>query len=198
MTESETLEQEAKAKTAAALPDAEENSAQKQDIEGATAMDDMGLSQSVDAENQYITFTINDEEYATPILTVQEIRGWMKTTPLPNTPVYVRGVTNLRGNIVPVFDLQARFQNVLTEVTDRHVVIMADIRGRTIGLLVDAISDILTIESDRIQPPPDASMTVETQYLDGLVTAGKRMVAIVNIAKLFDMKMIDELQQSPA
>lgn len=168
--------------------------AEKEETGGVVA-DDMGISQSVDAENQYITFKINNEEYATPILTVQEIRGWMPTTPLPNTPQYVRGVTNLRGNIVPVFDLQARFQNVLTEVTERHVVIMADIKGRTIGLLVDAISDILTIESESIQPPPDSNMTVETQYLDGLVTADKRMVAIVNIPKLFDMKMVDQIQQ---
>lgn len=159
----------------------------------AHTFDDMGLSQSADADKQYITFTISEEEYATPILTVQEIRGWMATTPLPNTPAYVRGVTNLRGNIVPVFDLRARFRNELTEVTDRHVVIMATIRGRTIGLLVDSISDILTIETESIQPPPDSSMTVETQYLEGLVTAGKRMVALVNISKLFDKQVIGQL-----
>lgn len=156
------------------------------------------LSQSIDAECQYITFTIDTEEYGTPILTVQEIRGWMKTTPLPNTPEFVKGVTNLRGNIVPVFDLRARFSGNPTEVTERHVVIMVEIDGRTIGLLVDAISDILTIEENQIQPPPTGDLIVDTQYLDGLVATGERMVAIVNVTKLFDREIIQKIaSQSP-
>lgn len=154
---------------------------------------DVVLSQSIDAESQYITFTIDTEEYGTPILTVQEIRGWMKTTPLPNTPDFVKGVTNLRGNIVPVFDLRARFSNKLTEVTERHVVIMVEIGGRTIGLLVDAISDILTIEDSQIQPPPTGNLIVDTQYLDGLVASEDRMVALVNIHKLFDSEVIESI-----
>jgi len=151
------------------------------------------IAESVDAERQYITFTINAEEYGTPILTVQEIRGWMKTTPLPNTPEYVKGVTNLRGNIVPVFDLRARFSGELTEVTERHVVVIVDISERTVGLLVDAISDILTIDSAQIQPPPEIAGSIESQYLDGLVTSGERMVALVNVNKLFDADIIESI-----
>lgn len=173
-----------------------EENVPKNAIASANAGDgDSLLSQSVDAEKQYITFTINEEEYGTPILTVQEIRGWMKTTPLPNTPEYVRGVTNLRGNIVPVFDLRTRFSGILTEVTERHVVIMVEIDGRIIGLLVDAISDILTIDEAQIQPPPTSNMTVDTQYLDGLVTSGDRMVALININKLFDSQLLENLPQ---
>lgn len=162
---------------------------------GADALNDVLLSSSIDATKQYITFTINKEEYGTPILSVQEIRGWMKTTPLPNTPEYVIGVTNLRGNVVPVFDLRARFRGDLTKVTDRHVVIMVDIENRTIGLLVDAISDILTIDEAQIQPPPGASMTVDTQYLDGLVAYDGRMVALINIHKLFQSDVIEKLHK---
>lgn len=154
------------------------------------------MSQSVDAARQYITFTINTEEYGTPILTVQEIRGWMKTTPLPNTPEYVKGVTNLRGNIVPVFDLRARFSGEATEVTERHVVIMVEIEGRTIGLLVDAISDILTINETNIQPPPTGELIVDTQYIDGLFASEERMVALINIHKLFDPELLEKLPQS--
>lgn len=154
---------------------------------------DVLLSQSIDAEKQFITFTIDKEEYGTPILTVQEIRGWMKTTPLPNTPEFVKGVTNLRGNIVPVFDLRARFSGTLTEVTERHVVIMVEINGRTIGLLVDAISDILTIEENQIQPPPTGNLIVDTQYIDGLVAHDERMVALVSIHKLFDSDTIQSI-----
>ena len=147
---------------------------------------------------RYITFTINEEEYGTPILTVQEIRGWMKTTPLPNTPDYVRGVTNLRGNIVPVFDLRTRFNGEHTQITERHVVIMVEIEGRIVGLLVDAISDILTIDEKQIQPPPTANLTIDTQYLSGLVTSGERMVALINIDKLFDPKILNSIQENAA
>lgn len=160
--------------------------------------DEFSLSQSADAEKQYITFTINEEEYGTPILTVQEIRGWMKTTPLPNTPDYVRGVTNLRGNIVPVFDLRTRFNGEHTQITERHVVIMVEIEGRIVGLLVDAISDILTIDEKQIQPPPTANLTIDTQYLSGLVTSGERMVALINIDKLFDPKILNSIQENAA
>lgn len=159
-------------------------------------VDDFILSQSVDAAKQYITFTIAQEEYGTPILSVQEIRGWMNTTPLPNTPKFVKGVTNLRGNVVPVFDLRARFSGETTEVTERHVVIMVEIEGRIIGLLVDAISDILTIDENQIQPPPTGSLIVDTQYLDGLVATGERMVALINTNKLFDSEEIKKIGNS--
>lgn len=159
-------------------------------------IDALFSAQTVDAEKQYITFTINDEEYGTPILTVQEIRGWMKTTPLPNMPAYVRGVTNLRGNIVPVFDMRARFNGKMTEVTERHVVIMAQMGARTIGLLVDAISDILMIDTPQIQPPPVGSLTIDVQYLDGLFATDERMVALVNIDKLFDSELLENLPLS--
>lgn len=162
---------------------------------GEASLEDYNFSQSADAQSQYITFTIDKEEYGTPILTVQEIRGWMKTTPLPNTPDYVKGVTNLRGNIVPVFDLRARFSGQMTEVTERHVVIMVEIEGRTIGLLVDAISDILTIDDDKVQPPPTGNLIVDTQYIDGLFASNERMVALVNINKLFDAETLQSLTE---
>ena len=160
--------------------------------------DDSGnvlLSQSVDADKQYITFTIDHEEYGTPILTVQEIRGWMKTTPLPNMPNFVKGVTNLRGNIVPVFDLRARFGGQSTDVTERHVVIMAQLHQRTIGLLVDAISDILTIDAAQIQPPPVGNLMIDIQYVDGLVATDERMVALVNVSKLFDGDLVKSIDK---
>ncbi len=177
-----------------------ENIAPKNETENLTknVSENILLSQSVDADRQYITFTIGAEEYGTPILTVQEIRGWMKTTPLPNTPDYVRGVTNLRGNIVPVFDLRSRFSGENTDVTDRHVVIMAEIEGRTIGLLVDAISDILTIDEAKIQPPPTTNLIIDNQYLDGLVASDERMVALINVSKLFDQDIIEKLSKQQA
>lgn len=174
----------------------EENMPVAKDSPTTDDINDLVLSQSVDADKQYIIFTIGDEEYATQILRVQEIRGWMKTTPLPNTPSYVRGVTNLRGNIVPVFDLRARFTDILTEVTERHVVIMVEINGRIIGLLVDSISDILTIDAAHIQPAPTTNLTLDTQYIDGLFASQDRMVALVNINKLFDNDVLENVMKN--
>lgn len=167
----------------------------KQDEDQAAQIDNSAISETVDADKQFITFTIDREEYGTPILTVQEIRGWMKTTPLPNTPEFVVGVTNLRGNIVPVFDLRSRFSGQMTEITERHVVIMVEIEGRTIGLLVDAISDILTVDDTQIQPPPTGNLIVDTQYIDGLFASDERMVALININKLFNSELIHAIDE---
>lgn len=171
----------------------ENTPAQDKSQDKTANINDLVQSQAVNADKQYIIFTIGEEEYAIQILGVQEIRGWMKTTPLPNTPEYVRGVTNLRGNIVPVFDLRARFSQNLTNVTDRHVVIMVEVMGRTIGLLVDAISDILTIDNSQVQPAPTANLTVDTQYIDGLFASDDRMLALVNTNRLFDQDVLQNM-----
>lgn len=170
------------------MPAAENKAASAQDDAVANL-----LSQNIDAKKQYITFTIDTEEYGTSILAVQEIRGWLKTTPLPNTPEYVRGVTNLRGHIVPVFDMRARFGGGLTEANERHVVIMVQIEGRVIGLLVDAISDIITVDEGQIQPPPTGAMMVDSQYLEGLIAIDQRMVALTNVNKLFDTALLQSM-----
>ncbi|HYH23227.1 MAG TPA: chemotaxis protein CheW [Azospirillum sp.] len=137
-------------------------------------------------EEQYVTFTVGNEEYGVNILSVREIRGWTPESRLPNLPDYVRGVINLRGIIIPIFDLRARFGGGATEVTKRHVVVVIQIGERTRGILVDAISDILAIGHDEIKPPPDVdSGMVDAEYLSGLYTADHRMVTLLNVEKLF-------------
>ena len=101
-------------------------------------------------------------------------------------PDFVRGVVNLRGIIIPIFDLRARFGGGSTEVTRRHVVVVLQVGERTRGILVDAISDILTVARDDVKPPPDVdSGLIDQQYLSGLVTAENRMVTLLDVTRLF-------------
>lgn len=138
------------------------------------------------AEEQYVTFTVGTEEYGVNILSVREIRGWTPESRLPNLPPYVRGVINLRGIIIPIFDLRARFGGGPTDVTKRHVVVVIQVGERTRGILVDAISDILTIRKDDIKPPPDVEAgMIDAEYLSGLYTADNRMVTLLSVERLF-------------
>lgn len=144
-------------------------------------------------EEQYVTFTVGTEEYGVNILAVREIRGWSPESRLPNLPDFVRGVINLRGIIIPIFDLRARFGGGATEVTKRHVVVVIQVRDRTRGILVDAISDILAIGEDDIKPPPDLDTTlVDAQFLSGLYTADDRMVTLLNVERLFAVETGDD------
>ncbi len=137
-------------------------------------------------EEQYVTFTVGSEEYGVNILSVREIRGWTPESRLPNLPDFVRGVINLRGIIIPIFDLRARFGGGATEVTKRHVVVVIQVGERTRGILVDAISDILAIEHSEIKPPPSMETgMVDAEYLSGLYTVDSRMVTLLDVERLF-------------
>lgn len=144
-------------------------------------------------EEQYVTFTVGAEEYGVNILAVREIRGWTQESRLPNLPEYVRGVINLRGIIIPIFDLRARFGGGGTQVTPRHVVVVIQVGERTRGILVDAISDILAIDRGSIKPPPDMeSGLVDAEYLSGLYTADNRMVTLLSVERLFASETGDD------
>ena len=134
---------------------------------------------------QFITFTLDALEYGIDIMVVREIKGWAHTTMIPNAPPHVRGVINLRGIIVPIFDLRARFGMGLTQPTRMHVVIIVAAGRRTVGLLVDAVSDIISIDPKAIRPVPDMGIASEGQFLEGLVAMEQRMVTLVSLAGLF-------------
>ncbi len=137
---------------------------------------------------QYVSFKVDESEYGIDIMAVREIQGWVSVTTLPNTPEYVRGVLNLRGTIVPIFDLRCRFGNGHTDASPLHVVIIVAVGERIMGLLVDAVSDILTIGTEEILPVPDMETNSEQRFLSGLITVQERMVALLEIEKLFDIE----------
>jgi purine-binding chemotaxis protein CheW len=133
---------------------------------------------------QYITFIANGQEFATNIMAIREIRGWTDTTKLPHVPDYVRGVVNLRGTVLPVVDLKARLGLGLTEATIKHVIIVVAAGSRTTGILVDAVSDIITLSAGDVQPPPDVMQNDDDHYVDGIAVLDGRMVTLLGIANL--------------
>lgn len=142
---------------------------------------------------QFLSFTIAKEEYGVDILDVREIKGWIEPTRLPNAPAYVRGVTNLRGTMVPVFDLRARFGLGATEPTRLHVIIIVAVERRIVGMLVDAVSDILTVRQEQVQPAPETERAIDADFLKGLVSVDGRMVALLTLERLFDLPRLARL-----
>lgn len=137
--------------------------------------------------SQYVSFTVAGGLYGIEITRVREIKGWSEPTNLPNAPHSMRGVLNLRGVVVPVFDLRCRFGRGSTEVGPSHVVIIVALGDRLIGILVDAVSDILTLEPDDILPVPKTDNDINQDFLAGLVSQGERMVTLLQLEKLFDV-----------
>ncbi len=152
---------------------------------GAEVAEDVGYA-------QFITFTVGDQEYGVDIMSVREIKGWVDTTLLPNTPEYMRGVLNLRGVIVPIFDLRCRFGLGETQATTLHVIVIIAVKERMVGILVDTVSDILTVPTTDIRDVPKMENLVEEEYLSGLVTIEERMVALLNQERLFESQAIED------
>ena len=140
---------------------------------------------SADRFKQYVTFLVGERSYGVDIVRVREIKQWTPTTALPNQHPYTRGVLNLRGTVVPVHDLRARFGGPLTETTENHVVVIAWIADQTVGILVDAVSDIVTVDTDEIRPVPNSGSIDNTNAISGLVSNDDDMVALLDLDTIF-------------
>ena len=138
--------------------------------------------------HQYLSFFLGGEEYATDILTVQEIKGWDTVTRVPYSPDYILGVINLRGSIVPVVDLRVRFSLEKALFDAATVVIVVHVAGtrgeRIVGIVVDAVSDVYTVPSESIQPPPDVMGSVEHMFVVGLANLENKLLIILDIERL--------------
>ena len=137
-----------------------------------------------DSVFQCVAFSIGESHYGIDIMSVREIRNWTGVTELPNTVEYVRGVINLRGVIVPIIDLKARFGQGLITPTPSHVVVIVAIGERLHGLLVDSVSDILTVKHSDISPIPESLGQSQSELLKGLVSQGETMMAIMSLNHL--------------
>lgn len=145
--------------------------------------------------NQYLTFTLGDEHYGVEILRVQEIKGYTAVTRIPNTPGYIKGVLNLRGTIVPIIDLRTKFSMEQVEYSKVTVIIVLEVKGRTMGIIVDAVSDVLNIPSKDVQPPPDFGHAVDVSFLSGIGKSGDKLVALLDIDKVLS---VGEIEQATA
>ncbi len=145
--------------------------------------------------SEFLTFTLGTEEYAIDILKVQEIRGYEPPTLIANAPPFIKGVINLRGIIVPVVDLRIKFNLAKVEYTPFTVVIILNVANRVIGMVVDSVSDVLSLTSQQIRPAPDFSASFDTKYILGLASIDQRMLIVIDIAQLMtsrDMELIDD------
>ncbi|KHT18048.1 MULTISPECIES: chemotaxis protein CheW [Pectobacterium] len=145
---------------------------------------------------EFLIFTLGDEEYGVDILKVQEIRGYDQVTRIANTPSFIKGVTNLRGVIVPIVDLRIKFAKLDVEYDDNTVVIVLNLGQRVVGIVVDGVSDVLSLTTDQIRPAPEFAVTLSTEYLTGLGSLGERMLILVDIEKLLsseEMALVDSV-----
>lgn len=149
-----------------------------------------------DAAIQFLTFTLGEEEYGIDIMKVREIRGWSDTTRLPNSPKYMRGVINLRGVVIPIFDLRSRFSMGETEANEKNVVIVMMVGDRTIGILVDAVSDILNVTEEDIRPAPHMETGIDDDFVGGLISVQERMVVVLEVDHMFDKQLLDKAEKA--
>jgi purine-binding chemotaxis protein CheW len=134
--------------------------------------------------SQYLTFSLGQEEYGVEILKVQEIKGYSAITPIPNTPVYLKGVMNLRGNIIPVVDLRSKLAMAEAPYNQFTVIVVVTVGAKTIGLVVDAVSDVLSIPKTDIQETPDFGAQVDAGFISGMAKAGDCLVVLLDIEKV--------------
>jgi purine-binding chemotaxis protein CheW len=135
---------------------------------------------------ELIAFRIGDQEFCINIMIVREIRGWTKATPMPHSPDYMMGVINLRGAVLPIVDLSRRLGMMPAEPNARHVIIVVQVADKMVGLLVDAVSDILGIVDDNIQPIPEVSAEFVRAFARGIVAVEGRMICLLELDALIE------------
>jgi len=163
-------------------------------VEGTSIMGQAGSV--LNASNEFLTFTLGDEEYGLDILKVQEIRGYDAVTAIANAPAFIKGVINLRGIIVPIVDMRIKFNLGKVEYNEYTVVIILNVANRVVGMVVDGVSDVITLKPEQLKPAPEFGSAFDTEYLVGLGTLDERMLILVDIEKLMssrDMELMDTM-----
>ena len=141
-----------------------------------------------DKEGKYLTFSLASEEYGISILKIKEIIGMMPITSVPQTPEYIKGVVNLRGKVIPVMDLRLRFSMPAMDYTERTCIIVVEISGQAgtvqVGIVVDAVSEVLNIKSEDIEPTPSFGTKLNTDYILGLAKMGGGIKILLEITRV--------------
>ena len=146
---------------------------------------------------QFLTFKLAGEEYGVGILSVQEIRGWSAVTAIPHSPNWLLGVINLRGAVVPIIDLRIKFNFAKAEYNEFTVVIILNVGARVVGVVVDGVSDVITLGSEQIKPAPSLGSNTDTSHIIGFGTLDERMRILMDVEKLMasaDLGSIKSLQ----
>ena len=139
------------------------------------------LEQKSGAARELIAFAVGKQEFCIDVMSVREIRGWTPATVLPHSQSFVRGVINLRGAVLPIVDLAVRLGFPPAEVMGRHVIIVVQVGSQFVGLLVDAVSDILSVSDSEVLPPPDVASDMAKRFVCGLLAMEGRMLSILSV-----------------
>ncbi|MCS6284655.1 MAG: purine-binding chemotaxis protein CheW [Nitrospira sp.] len=149
--------------------------------------------------SQFLTFQLGEELYGVDILRVQEIKGYTAVTRIPNTPAHIKGVLNLRGTIVPIVELRTKFGMPTIDYTMFTVIVVVVVREKIMGLVVDAVSDVLNIDKKDIQPAPQFGAKVDVSFLNGIGKSGDKLVALLDMDRLLsDSDLQDSATASAA
>lgn len=138
---------------------------------------------------EVIAFRVQEDEYCVDIMSVREIRGWTPATRLPHAPSYVRGVINLRGAVLPIIDLANRLGFPMTEPSERNVIIVAQMEGQLFGLLVDAVSDIMTVTADDLQPTPNVGSEQARTFIKNVIAREEQMIRFIDLKQILPQQM---------
>lgn len=153
-------------------------------VAGAPATPGKKAAASASAPREILTFKLGEEEYGIDILRVQEIRGYEAVTRIANTPAYMKGVVNLRGTIVPIVDLRIKFKLPSVDYGPFTVVIILNIASRVVGIVVDGVSDVTTLQPEQIRPAPEFTSALDVRHITGLGTLDERMLILLDIEAL--------------
>lgn len=152
------------------------------------------------ADSQFLTFMLGEEEFGIDILQVQEIKGWGNVTKIPNMPDYILGVINLRGTIVPIMDLRKRFKLPKAEYNATTVIIVTkavdEDQERTVGMVVDAVSEVYDMDEKSMQPTPDFGSNVDADFVKGLANVDDKMIILMNVDKLVSHEVHERLSEA--
>ena len=183
----------ANASAAAAAPSPDGRAASATDARGAATSDAELL--------QLVSFVVGNEEFAVPILAVQEINRMMQITAVPQSPPFVEGVINLRGKIIPVIDLRKRFGMPPAEDSSDARIIVVEVAQRVIGFTVDRVNEVLRIAADIVDPAPQMVVGVDSEFIQGVGKLEDRLLILLSLEKLFhdqDMVAIDAVEPAAA
>jgi purine-binding chemotaxis protein CheW len=154
------------------------------------------LDPTVDAPLEFLAFTLGQEEYGIDIQKVQELRGYDTVTRIANAPMHIKGVINLRGIIVPIVDMRIKFNLEAPSYDQFTVVIILNLANRVIGMVVDSVSDVITMTSEQIKPAPEMGAVLDNEYLIGLGTISQRMLILVDINSLMTSPEMGLIERS--
>ncbi len=167
-------------------------------MSGQTQILNHVVQRAADREGKYLTFSLDREEYGIGILKVKEIIGMMRITPVPQAPEYVKGVINLRGKVIPVIDLRARFGMSSSEYTDRTCIVVVEIDAATgrlhIGIVVDSVSEVLNIKGSDIEETPAFGIRLKTDYILGMAKKDGGVKILLDIDRVLSDEELELLQ----